>query len=233
MEIVSSGEKPKRDVELRRFCDDQGGGTLVDFYRKFIFNGQTGATISVEDVDQDGAPYTVIGTAIECPPSGFDIEKKLLCDNQGGGVKTEFIRSYVYNPTDGSIVSTSDSTLAGGAYTVLGTVEECKPDQICYDFNGRQSLAVTDALALNLTVPANTEYAEIQVIGGNIAFTIDGATTPTNTGSAGNVIYDCGFFKLGCGDGDNLGDPAEVTDFEVIALAGTTPRLEVNYFAKA
>lgn len=233
MEIVNSGVKPSVDVEKRKFCDDQGGGTIVDFYRDFIFDGKTGVLISTSDVDIDGAAYTLLGTAIECPPGGFDMEQKHLCDNEGSGVKTEFIRTYVYNPSTGAILSTSDADLDGAAYTVLGTVEKCKPEAECYDFNGRQSLAVTDALAVGLTVPAGSVYAEIQVIGGNVAFTIDGATTPTNTGSAGNVVYDCGYFKLGCGDGDNLGDVAELSDFEAIALANADARLEINYFAKA
>lgn len=232
MEIVSAGSKPQVRVEQRKFCDDQGGGTIVDFYRNFIYNGATGALVSTNDTDISGAAYTVTGTAIECPPGGFDVENKVLVDTQADGSTVKFIRSYVYNPADGSLLSTSDTDFDGTAYTVTGTVGEFNPEQKCYEVNGRESLPLTDAAASSLTVPANTQYAEIQVQGGAMAFTVDG-TTPVAGGTIGFKVFDCGQFKIGCGDLDNLGAISELADFEAIALTGETARLEIIYYSLA
>lgn len=54
------------DVEYEILCDDQGGGTVVSFLRRYVLD-DTGALVPV-DTDLDGAAYTVVGTVERCEP---------------------------------------------------------------------------------------------------------------------------------------------------------------------
>jgi hypothetical protein len=54
------------DVEYEILCDDQGGGTVVPFLRRYT-QDDAGALVPV-DTDLDGAEYTVTGTVERCAP---------------------------------------------------------------------------------------------------------------------------------------------------------------------
>lgn len=55
-----------QDVEYEILCDDQGGGTVVAFLRRYTLD-DTG-TLTPVDTDLDGAPYAVTGTVVRCAP---------------------------------------------------------------------------------------------------------------------------------------------------------------------
>jgi hypothetical protein len=54
------------DVEYEILCDDQGGGTIVPFLRRYVLD-DTGTLVPV-DTDLDGAAYSVAGTVERCAP---------------------------------------------------------------------------------------------------------------------------------------------------------------------
>ena len=61
-----------------------------------------------------------------CPSTGRDVEELVLCDTAGSGTVTAFVRRRVFSAADGSLVSSTDLTLAGAAYVPTGTVGACR-----------------------------------------------------------------------------------------------------------
>ncbi|MCC9686866.1 hypothetical protein [Streptomyces sp. MNU103] len=53
-------------MEYEVLCDDQGGGTVVPFLRRYTLD-DTGTLVPV-DTDLDGGAYTVTGTVERCAP---------------------------------------------------------------------------------------------------------------------------------------------------------------------
>ncbi|MFI6290025.1 hypothetical protein ACIBEJ_00480 [Nonomuraea sp. NPDC050790] len=54
------------DAEYEILCDDQGGGTVVPFLRRYTVDA--GGTVVPVDSGLDGVPYTVAGTVQRCEP---------------------------------------------------------------------------------------------------------------------------------------------------------------------
>lgn len=106
------------DTEELILCDDNGG-----FIRRQLFNGVTGAFISSTDLTLAGAPYVAVGTVRSCADPSFEVQEEVLCDDNGG-----FIRRFVFNGLTGALLSTTNLTLAGGAYAPVGTVGFCGRD---------------------------------------------------------------------------------------------------------
>ena len=84
---------------------------------------------------------------------------------------------------------------------------------------GSQAINVSDSTPSTLTVPANTNLAEIQVQGGDAYFTINTAgTLPTN----GRLIEQNGTIEL-----ESL---AEITAFQIMAVSGSSVKIVIDYF---
>ena len=141
IEISVRAARP-RDIEQEILCDDQGGGTVVPFIRRYRWN-PNGTLQSTADLDLDGAAYVPLGTVRKCETDDQgpvtvdgtvdignlpdDVEILTLCDNQGGVplVVVRFLRRYEYNP-DGTLSTTVDTELDGATvYVPSGIVEDC------------------------------------------------------------------------------------------------------------
>ncbi|MDX2643493.1 hypothetical protein PV341_07870 [Streptomyces sp. PA03-1a] len=110
------------------FCDvDPGTGDVLGLVLIEYSYDADGAIDSVRLVDAvTGATYTPTGTVTVCPAGVEQPDQDLvpLCDVDGAGVATQFVRDFRRDET-GAIVGHSDYTLAGAAYTPTGTVGLC------------------------------------------------------------------------------------------------------------
>lgn len=211
------------DIESKKFIDDQGAGTSVEFMRHYIYNQSDGSIDSVYDTDFAGASYTVVGTAKIA--ENLDIEKRCLQDSNS----SRFIRHYIFDESNGNFLRSYDTDLDGNAFTPVGAVSECPPGFNRFDLISCERVTVNDSSISTLTVPVGAVYSELQVKQGEMLFTIDG-TDPTNTGTIGYQISEKGFVKLGEGDSDNASSVDEMFDAKFIALAGDTCLMEVCYW---
>ena len=145
IEVSVRAARP-RDIEQDILCDDQGGGTVVPFLRRYRWN-PNGTLQSTADLDLDGVAYAPSGTVRKCEaddqgpvevsnPTGSPIEVdittsdcdsqavQILCDVQVGGAIVRFIRVYPI-ACDGTPGAPVDLDLAGGPYVITGTVVTC------------------------------------------------------------------------------------------------------------
>lgn len=92
---------------------------------------------------------------------------------------------------------------------------------------GSQQLTSSQlAAACKLTIPAGTERARIQCVGGVVRYTLDGVTTPT--ANLGNVLPDSS--ASGASESTlELMHPA-IDNAQFIKDSGATPTVEVTYF---
>lgn len=117
------------DVETTLVC--AAGVTLV---RRVLYRISNGAEVAVQFLGANGAVvaapavYTQ-GACAATAGDARDVEVLVLCDNNG-----PFLRRTVFNAADGSVVSTTDTTLAGAAYAVVGNVGNCNADRetVCW-----------------------------------------------------------------------------------------------------
>lgn len=233
MKILDQGVKPQETIVTKELCDvNPVNNTSVKFIRIYTLS-EAGAVLSTADVDLiTGAPYVVTGNVEPCET--VDIEKEALCEEIAPGNNIAFYRVTVYDSVTGDFVKTYDIDENGVLYTVTNAQKVFRraEKKQMFEQKGVQSIAVTDAAAVSLTVPVGAEYATIQVVDANIAFTADGATAPLNDGTVGKQLFKCGQLELGCNP-ELFGDVADMTNLRAIALAGTTGRLEVCYYGKA
>lgn len=114
-------------------CDmDTGTGTvnaLVLIQYDYNPDGSIASTTIINATT--GAPYTPVGTVTVCPTDTAvpDNDMQVLCDRQGDGSLVPFVRDYTRGVT-GTIGGFTDYTLAGGSYTVTGTVQSCIPRDV-------------------------------------------------------------------------------------------------------
>ena len=107
--------------EYKILCDNQGGGTVVQFLRHYV---EVGPPV---DTELDGVtPYVVVGTVEVCAGAANDFEIVGLCDVIPGDpiTKVDFLRKISIDP-DG-LITVTDTELDGVTpYSVLGTVQKC------------------------------------------------------------------------------------------------------------
>jgi hypothetical protein len=100
-------------------CDETVGG-LIPFLRKICLT--CSSTASTQDYELDGTtPYVVQGIVKTCTgqSDSGSVAEFVLCDDNGA-----FLRWYKYD-ADGTLISVSETDLAGTAYTPVGTVKGC------------------------------------------------------------------------------------------------------------
>lgn len=108
-----------RDSEVLILCD-VNGATSTQFVRRYLFNTE-GNTVNVANSTLAGAPYTPTGTVGVCAQtvqSDTDFVEEVMSDSNG----TCFIRLFRFNSVTGALISTTNTTLAGAAFTPVGTV---------------------------------------------------------------------------------------------------------------
>ena len=112
------------DVEFLFLCDDQGGGTVVQFIRRIITDS-VGVPTSA-DYELDGTTvYAPSGTVEACSALLIDNETLLLLDDQGT-TSVPFIRQIRLG--DGGLVTVVDTELDGTTpYATSGTVKTGEP----------------------------------------------------------------------------------------------------------
>lgn len=110
-----------RDAELQLLCDANG----TRFLRKFLYDGETGAFVAIVNTTLDGttvfAPVGAVAVCTQAVATDFDFVVLELCDDNGS-----FLRRLTFNSATGAVTSTTNTTLAGGAYVPVGTVHSCE-----------------------------------------------------------------------------------------------------------
>ncbi|MFD5570471.1 hypothetical protein [Streptomyces cadmiisoli] len=109
-------------------------GCGEQFLRTVVTDCDTGAVTATSDATLDGAPYTVTGTVGQCTgagcgggtvTTGTDVEVLALCDTDGSGAVTVFLRQIAYAAA-GTVDTVTDTALDGTTpYTPTGTVGTC------------------------------------------------------------------------------------------------------------
>ncbi|MFH8577123.1 hypothetical protein [Streptomyces zaomyceticus] len=112
------------------FCDVDGAGDVVGLVLIEYSYAADGTIDSVRLVDATtGTTYVPVGTVTTCPAGTSQPEQDLvqLCDVDGAGVSTPFVRDYRRDEL-GAISGHSDYLLDGTAYVPTGTVGICGPE---------------------------------------------------------------------------------------------------------
>lgn len=180
---LGGGAMAGDDVEFLVLCDDQGGGTVVQFFRRIITDSV--GTPTVADYELDGStPYVPSGTVQPCTENIIDREVLLLCDDQGGGTIVEFLR-HISVDVNG-VVGISDTELDGTTpYVPSGTVESCTSQStlnnqaiVLLDDNGATSTAFIRQIQIDSD--GNVSIVDTE---------LDGTTpyVPTGTVKVGDV----------------------------------------------
>lgn len=197
------GDKIERRTEI-----DQVQGEIITYY-----NVNTGDNLTV---------VPVIGTDIDVCPAAATVEQEVLVDLLATGEQVKFIRRSVIDE-NGNTQSTIDLELDGTTvYTVAGTVQAIYSRENA----GFETIAVTDAAAVTLTVPAGANFAEVtfkSATTGAAFIWNDEATAPAvlNDNSTGYITSKDRQVELQSAD--------ELAAFQAISLAGFAGNLEVRY----
>ena len=182
---VCPTDQGQPDHDMWLLCDVQSNGSVVTIIRDYnrdvngLINGFSDYNAST------GTPYTPTGTVSSCV--GRDAENQILCDSAG----TRFLRTYAYG-TSGNILTVTDTTLAGAAFTPVGAVGVCTisvtadtdfVEETMSDSNGTCFLRLFrfNSLTGALVSTTNTTLA-------GAAFTPVGAVTAGCGGCCPNVI---------------------------------------------
>lgn len=188
-----------KDGEILLMCDDQGGGTVVQFLRTYITDQDD--NLVVTDTTLDGTtPYVVVGTAEKCDDgagAGADNEIVILCDNDGAGNVTKFLRHLRF---DAGVITKVDTELDGTTgYAVTGTVEVCectlKPTAVIKDYELPEGAPIVNTYDTPtgapeaLAVPAGASSMTITAWGAG-----GGATTTLASDGGGNAGFARGTF---------------------------------------
>ncbi|MFD9903919.1 hypothetical protein [Streptomyces sp. NPDC059063] len=113
-----------RDEEILVLCDS-ASPTPNRFLRRYNYDAATGALIGIVNTTLDGstafAPVGAVGVCAQTVQSDTDFVEEVLCDGNG----TAFIRLFRFNSATGTLISTTNTTLAGAAFSPVGTVGIC------------------------------------------------------------------------------------------------------------
>jgi len=111
---------PDLDFLQEVLCDSTG----TAFIRRYALNSATGVVTTTSDLTFAGAtfvPSGAVGRCVQPVATDLDFLEELLCDSTG----TAFIRRFTLNSATGAVTATNDLTLAGVAFTPVGTVGRC------------------------------------------------------------------------------------------------------------
>lgn len=110
-----------RDSESFILCDS--AVTPNRFVRTYTYDA-AGAIAGFTDRTLAGAAFTptgAVGVCAQTVQSDTDFVEEILCDSNN----TAFIRLFRFNSTTGALISTTNTTLAGAAFTPVGAVGLC------------------------------------------------------------------------------------------------------------
>lgn len=160
------------------FCDVDGTGDVLGLVLIEYSYNPDGTIASVRLVNATtGATYTPTGTISVCPSGTEQPEQdiEILCD-VNAGVPTPFIRDYRRDET-GTVVATSDYTLAGAAYTPTGAVGLCSASSDRVD---AESAILCDSATTPVRFLRTYQYTAAGTVAGFTDTTLAGAAfTPT------------------------------------------------------
>ncbi|MEU3782719.1 hypothetical protein [Streptomyces sp900129855] len=216
------------------FCDLDTAGNVLGLVLIEYSYAADGTIASVRLVDATtGQTYTPQGTISVCPDGVDQPEQDLveLCDTAADGTVTTFIRDY-RRDENGTITGHSDYTLAGAAYTTVGTVGVCQPGT-CAD---SELVVLCDVAADGTSTPflRTVSYDCNGQATGRVDTTLSGqpyAVAGTvgvcvPDGCAKQVIERCGCDDT---DGDGLGDVTYTELWAVDPCHGEAPALLGTY----
>lgn len=153
--VVTVQAAATRDIEQEILCDDQGGGTIVPFVRRYRYN-TNGTFQSFLNLTLAGAAYVPLGAVIRCSavtvaslplPAGAatnasqrDDEFQVLCDS----TPTAFLRRYRTDPA--GVVTITNTTLDGTtAFAPVGAIGSCS-DSIASFPSDREVVVLCDTV---------------------------------------------------------------------------------------
>jgi hypothetical protein len=135
-----------RDSDIAILCDSATPtpNRFVRTYNKDTAGNVTGFT----DRTLAGGAFTptgAVGVCAQTVQSDTDFVEEVLCDSNG----TSFIRLFRFNSTTGALISTTNTTLAGAAFTPVGAVglcSDCCPqvlaDDLCTNTGSGRASAI-------------------------------------------------------------------------------------------
>lgn len=108
------------DHEVLCLCDDQGGGTIVEFLRRLVVDAA--GVVTLVDTELDGTTaYVVLGTVIKCSAGGGNqITAQDLCVN-AESIETQEILVFSGSPTGTVFEYTLNPTVLTGNTYVAST----------------------------------------------------------------------------------------------------------------
>lgn len=126
-----------------------------------------GALVSTTYTDSvTGAATTLpAGTVFLTPYVNTTVTSEILCDDNGS-----FLRVFYFS-TSGQLTTTQDYTLAGAAYTVVGTVSKCENTPV--EYNNIDIFPLSDANT-HIVAADTTHSVSIAVLSGSATITING-----------------------------------------------------------
>ncbi|MFC8465998.1 hypothetical protein [Streptomyces sp. NPDC057250] len=155
------------DAESQILCDS--AATPNRFVRTYTYTA-AGAVAGFTDTTLAGAPFVptgAVGVCAQTIQTDTDFVEEVLCDSQG----TAFIRLFRFNSTTGALISTTNTTLAGGAFAPVGTVgvcSECCPNVVGEGCTNTGSGRYTAIRATNGTITLIDSVSGATVLAANI-----------------------------------------------------------------
>lgn len=171
------------DAENQILCDS-ASPTPNRFLRSYTYSA-AGAVTGFTDTTLAGAPFTPTGAVQVCPTtvqSDTDFVEEVLCDANG----TAFIRLFRFNSATGVLISTTNTTLTGAAFTPVGTVglcSSCCPQVIGEGCTNTGSGFYTAIRGTNGTVTLIDSVSGATITSGNIIACPAECTTASSIGT--------------------------------------------------
>ncbi|MEU2264934.1 hypothetical protein ABZ568_00470 [Streptomyces olindensis] len=217
------------------FCDVDASGDVVGLVLVEYTYAADGSIESVRLVNATtGTTYTPQGTVTVCPSGTAQPEQDLvvLCDVAANGTITAFTRDF-RRDENGTIVGFSDYTLAGAAYTPVGTVGVC--DASAEEIDHLQQV-LCDTAADGSVTQFLRHWTVDNTTGALTAAgdtTLDGTTAYTPAGAVG-ACQPCArqiIERCGCDDtnSDGFGDVTFTELWAVDPCGGAAPELLGTY----
>lgn len=177
------------DSEQQILCD-VNAGVPTTFIRTFVRNAAGAVTATVNNT-LAGAVYTPTGTVGVCATSvtnDTDFVEEVLCDANG----TSFLRLFRFNSATGVLISTTNTTLAGAAFTPVGAVgvcSNCCPAVVGQGCTNVGSGTYTAIRLANGTISLIDSVSGAAVVAGNIV-PCPGVNTVVTLSSEARLIAD-------------------------------------------
>jgi hypothetical protein len=184
----STSTPPSADSEPVILCDS--AAIPNRFIRTYTYDA-AGTVTGFTDTTLAGAafvPTGAVGVCAQTVQSDTDFVEEVLCDSNG----TAFIRLFRFNSTTGALISTTNTTLAGGAFVPVGAVgvcSECCPNVVGEGCSNTGSGRYAAVRAANGTITLIDSVSGAPITAANVVPCTDDDTARTLT-AQGRLVGD-------------------------------------------